>query len=452
MNIRIYFQRFTILTIFLFLLANFSLAQKNFPEPREESLLNNLKVLIWNQPNTKKVTVKIRVHSGSAFDPQDKMGAMYLLGQILFPEDGIRKFFEDELDGSLEVINTYDYIQINATAKSDEFVTLLETLAPAVSNPDIDKEKTALIKEIHLAKLKELEKDAGYIADQAIAERLLGDFPYGRPLLGTTESVNTIDFADLIFTEQRFFNADNATIAIIGDVKTDFAYRAARRLFGAWKKGDNKVPATFRIPEEPSEAPLIINVDGQNVIEDRYAINAKSRRDKDYFATEILTRILDERFKKHSKEKGLDQANVKNNSHLLRGHIVFVKKFNTGQIPDNKLESEANSTEKTSRPPQIITKLFTEAITAGEFNKAKNLFLAEINNKDTAEMFLDLDTFKLKSVKNEMEKINSVNLADVNRLAVALSKNKIANVSVSPVETEMIPDAVLKKDPDDPKK
>lgn len=442
---KIYFQRSAFLVFFLLLLTNLSFAQSiNFPEPRQDKLLNGLKVLVWNQPKTGRITVKIRVHSGSAFDPQDKMGTMVLLGRILFPEAGIKQFFEEDLEGNLEIINTYDYMQINATAKADEFVSLLETLAPAVSNPSIDKEKTAKVKAEHLEKLKELEKNPSYVADRAIAERLLGEFPYGRPIQGTTESVESIDFADLIFAEQRFFNADNATIAIIGDVNPDFAYKAARRLFGAWKKGDNKVPATFRLPDEPDEAPLIINVDEENVIENRYAVNAFARNNKDYSATEILTEILNERFKKASEKKGLKSVKVENISNLLRGYIVFTEKYNS--INQAVTESDAKSNVS-------ITKHFTEKISTEEFNRAKNKVSSKLSKMDAADFYLDLDSYKLDTPKKELKKIESVMLSDVEKVAVRLSKEKVADVLISSIEKEETPANPIKnKDPNDPRK
>ncbi len=442
---KIYFQRSAFLVLFVFLLTNLSFAQSiNFPEPRQDKLLNGLKVLVWNQPKTGRVTVKIRVHSGSAFDPQDKMGTMVLLGRILFPEAGIKQFFEEDLEGNLEIINTYDYMQINATAKADEFVSLLETLAPAISNPSIDKEKTAKVKAEHLGKLKELEKNPSYIADRAIAERLLGDFPYGRPIQGTTESVESIDFADLIFAEQRFLNADNATIAIIGDVNPDFAYKAARRLFGAWKKGDNKVPATFRLPDEPDEAPLIINVDEENVIENRYAVNAFARNNKDYYATEILTEILNERFKKASENKGLKSVKVENNSNLLRGYIVFTEKYNSANQAVTESDAKSNA---------FITNLFTEKISAEEFNRAKNKVSSKLSKMDAADFYLDLDSYKLDAPKKESKKIESVMLSDVEKVAVKLSKEKVADVLISSIEKEETTvNPIKNKDPNDPRK
>ena len=221
----------------------------NLTEPREEKLLNGTKLLVWNDPKADKVVVKIRIHSGSAFDPQGKEGTMQLLSDILFPNDSTREFFTDDLGGNLEVIMNYDYIQINASGTSDKFLTILETLAPAVTNPQINKETTEKVRAALLLKVKELEKNPSYVADQAVAKRLFGNFPYGRPQLGSAESVAKIDFADILLADQKFLTADNATIAISGNVKPDFALRATKRLFGGWLKADKKIPATFAQPE-----------------------------------------------------------------------------------------------------------------------------------------------------------------------------------------------------------
>ncbi len=98
-------------------------------------------------------------------------------------------FFEEDLGGSLEIINTHDYIQINATAEDEQILLLLQTMATALANPQIDKDTTGLVRAELIEKVGELEKDPEYIADQAIAERLYGDFPYGRPIYGTTETL-----------------------------------------------------------------------------------------------------------------------------------------------------------------------------------------------------------------------------------------------------------------------
>ena len=53
--------------------------------PQKEQLLNGLKVLMWPDSKADKVWVRIRIHAGSAFDPQGKEGVMQLLADNLFP-------------------------------------------------------------------------------------------------------------------------------------------------------------------------------------------------------------------------------------------------------------------------------------------------------------------------------------------------------------------------------
>src|SRR6187551_3705550 len=202
-----------VFTLVLFQVAAQFIIGQTGNRPKQEKLLNGLKVLMWNDPKADKVRVTLRIHSGSAFDPQGKEGVMKMLSENLFPNEAAREFFIEDLDGSLDVQTTYDYIQINASAKPESFLTMMETIATAVANPQIDKETTAKLRAALLARIYGLESDPGYVADRAAAARLFGTFPYGRPILGTTGSLQKIEFADLLDARQRFLTADNATVA-----------------------------------------------------------------------------------------------------------------------------------------------------------------------------------------------------------------------------------------------
>ncbi|MBA3352592.1 MAG: insulinase family protein, partial [Blastocatellia bacterium] len=263
MKFRSLFQKFSMLLLCLAMLAPVAFGQRPGSRvPREEKLLNGLKLLMWSDPSATDVKVSIRIHSGSAFDPQGKEGVMKLLAENVFPTADSRAYFSEDLGGSLEVISNYDFIQINATAKSSEFVTLLDTLAQAVAVPTIDKETTEALKKALAAKLMVLEKDPTYVAEQSVAKRLFGSFPYGRPQTGSVESIQRIDFADLLFAKDRFLSADNATVAIRGNFNSDLGFRAARRYFGAWLKSDKRVPSTFRQPDAPDTKPLELVISG----------------------------------------------------------------------------------------------------------------------------------------------------------------------------------------------
>ncbi len=416
MKFSIYLQKVTFFVLILFLCSAFSYAQQTNLQsaPKQEKLLNGLKLVLWSQPNAEKATVKLRIHSGSAFDPKDKEGVMALLADVLFPNEQAKEFFADDLGGRLEVISNYDYIQINAAGNSDQILTILETVATAVLNPTIDKETTAKVKNARLTLIKDSQKNPVFTADQAARARLFGSFPYGRAQDGTEESLARIDFADLLFAQERFLSADNATLAVTGNFKNDVIYRAVRRYFGSWRKNERKVPATFAAAETPDEKLFSINNEYAENAQMRYAIRGLARNDKDFYASQILTKILQNRLQNRMPAESGRDVFVRQEARLLPGAVIF----GFASQPANQ------------KPENIVSMILTNPVTSEEFSRAKSEFLAEFNRKDPAENWLDFDTYKLGSVKDETNKANNITIADVNRVAERFRKEPVITVSV----------------------
>ncbi len=243
-----------------------------------------------------------------------------------------------------------------------------------------------------------------YAADRAVARRLFGDFPYGRAQTGTVESLAKIDFADLLFAKQRFLTSDNATVAISGNVKPELALRAMRRYFGSWIKADKKVPATFRQPDAPDTTVLTNKSLDENRSELRIAFRGLARNDKDFWASNVLTNILR---KRHNGE-------VRQEPRLLPGMLLLsVSAMDIVTPQMNKV---------------MVDSYFSLPIKDVEFVAAKNELLDEINKKNVAEMWLDLDTYKLDSVKADLQTAQNTIVADVNRLVERFKKEPMVTV------------------------
>lgn len=402
--------------------AAFLPAQTTKPAPRQEKLLNGLKLYFLSDPQAADVRVKIRVHSGSAFDPQSKEGTMQMLADNIFPNEAAREFFTDDLGGSLEVITNYDYIQINAAAKPEEFLTMIETLANAVAKPVIDKEITAKLRAAQIEKVRRLEQNPVYVADQTVARRLFGAFPYGRAQFGTTESLQKIDFADLIFAKDRFFTADNATMIVTGNFKTDLALRAARRYFGAWAKSDGKIAPTFRQPDAPDAKILLSKMTADDSAQLRYAFRGLARNDADFYASAILTEILQTRI----QEKEGKNAVVQHDAHVLPG-IVLVKLSDSDATRVNLTGGEASFS---GNYKDFVAEMLKSEIKPAEFETARSVVLGELKKQDAADQWLDVDTYRLSSVKDELQKSSAVTLNDVQKIVERWKKEPVATAVV----------------------
>lgn len=417
------FTRFYNLAAFALVILTASpgvFAQSAAQQPRQERLLNGLKLLMWSDPSAPKVTVKIRIHAGSAFDPQGKEGVMRLLADNIFPTEAARDFFREDLEGSLEVTTNYDYIQIDATGKSDEFLNILSTLSAAVSNPVIDKPTTARLKEELLAKVKQMEGEPGYVADQAVAKRLFGTFPYGRPQNGTSESIGKIDFADLLDAKQRFLTADNATVAITGNYDKVLGYRAARRYFGPWLKSDRRIPSTFRQPDPPPTALLSVPSPKADVSEIRYAIRGTARSDKDFAASKVYAAIIESRLRSRVPSVNSDKVFARMTEHILPGVLTIGLSAFRNDSANGKVEAN-----------DLVIKALNDPITDAEFTTARNAFTAEWTKRDVIGMWLDIDTFKTGEPAAEQKLADEVTIAAVRAFADRVKSAPAASVLVN---------------------
>ncbi len=395
------------------------LAQGPLPQPKQEKLLNGLKVLMWPMPKADSVTVTVRVHSGTSFDPQGKEGVMRLLAENIFPEQAARDFFAEDLGGGLSIESNYDFIEIIATAKPEHFLTMLETLSAAIANPTIDRPTTAKLKAALIEELKLIENDPAYIADNAVAARLFGTFPYGRPKFGSTASVAKIDFADLLDAKQRFLTADNATVAVSGNFDRVLGFRAMRRYFGAWLKSDKRVPSTFRQPDPPPAAVLSIPSPKAGAHAVRFAIRGSARGDKQYAASRIYALILDARMKARVPAEHSADVFVRSESHILPGMIILGFDGQRNESPNANGKVEAN---------ELVAKVLSDPINEAEFQIARSLFREAWSKRSVTGLFLDSDTFKTASPETDAAAADTVTIDDVRNFAAAASKQPIAAV------------------------
>jgi hypothetical protein len=374
-------------------------------------LLNGLKVLVWSDPSNRTVDVSLRVHAGSAFDPQGKEGVMELLAASIFPNATAREFFAEELGGSLKVTTSYDYIEIDSSSTPEGFISQIETLAAAVSDPDVGRETTATLRSGLIERVKILNADPQYVADRAVARRLFGTHPYGRPTEGTVESLQRIDFTDLVFARDRFFRADNATLVIRGPVTFDRAYAAARRYFGSWLRSDKLVPSTFRQPDPPAAEIEMVSL-ASNRTEVRVAVRGAARNAAEHYAYATLAEVLRERA---ARTLG-NSAAVRYEPHVLPGTLVFAL-------------SAANEPTAAAKS---VDGLLSAPVSPAEFDAARSKVLAALASQPLPERWLDVETYQLGSLKADNDRSQAVTISEVQKALDSLRKESFARIVVHP--------------------
>ena len=385
-------------------------------EPETEQLLNGLRVLVWSQPGSPELLVKLRINSGAAFDLAGKSGQMALLGDLLFPDAATIDFFTEELGGKLNVSVNYDSLTITMVGKAAEFEQMISVLRNALLSTQFAPEVVTRIRDARIKTLRDVTISPAIVADRAISRRLFDDFPYGRLAGGTPEDLARVQRADLMLTHERFLNSNNATLAVVGGVTKARAIRTVRQLLGPWRKSESIVPTTFTQPKAPDARTLIVNVPGPTA-EIRLAARGLTRADSDYAASLVMARLAQQRWQAMAADLANQPLFVRSEGHVLPGMFVM---------------GAAVSPEKTADPVasarKVIESLITTPASAAELDRAKNEVLKEAvttasKSEDVPDPWLDADTYRLNAVQDQGALVRAVTTADIQRVAGRLFKD-----------------------------
>jgi zinc protease len=249
------------------------------------------------------------------------------------------------------------------------------------------------------------------LADRAIAARLFGDFPYGRPYSGTTESLERIERGDLMLARERFLNPNNATLVIVGGVERARASRALRQLLGGWRKSERVIPATFQQPAVPDARILLMNAPADQSAEVRLAVRGFARSDPDSQAASLLALVARKRWETLLPDLARNPVFVRHDAFVLPGMFVM------GATVDNLLAAKTLSTAQ-----EVVKSLTGQPVTEAELEAARSQAIAtlskQLSTKDgTADAWLDVDTYSAKPGDDQLLALAKISSSDLKRAA-----------------------------------
>ncbi len=401
-----------------FLASPFAAARAQSAAPaKEEKLLNGLRIVFVGRPGVPKVWMKLRVHSGAAFDLAGREGMTQLLSDALFPDPTTRQYITEELGGQLDVRTTYDAVDVAVSGDADKFDRLVELLRNAFLQMRLSPDEVKRLKDVRLKSARESESPS-VTADRAVAARLYGPHPYGRTITGTTVSLARLDRADLMLARERFHNPNNATLVVVGNIDRARAMRVFRQYLGAWRKGDSIAPATFRQPDAPDARALIIDTPGANEAEVRIALRGLARTERDRAAAALLAHVARERWQTALKDANATNVNAAHDAHALNGVFRL-----SASVPAGSARAAVESGRA------ILLSLAGSPVSAAELDKAKRDLTTATPVRTTpdqifADDWLDTTTFKFDAAEDTRTlAATPPTAADLQRVAARLFRD-----------------------------
>jgi len=146
-----------------------------------------------------------------------------------------------------EVSSEIEHAGLTTTVRglSKDCAAFLHLLAEMLQSPSIEASEFEKVRDEVLGRLRELEGEAGWAAQQALRQRF---HPTGQTSqsmsLGSAGNVESLSLADVRDFYQRCFRPQQLIVSIAGDVPPEEALTAAENAFGTWK-GEAGTAAPF---------------------------------------------------------------------------------------------------------------------------------------------------------------------------------------------------------------
>jgi zinc protease len=286
----------TILTVLLLLILLPGSAWARL-EISREVLPDGLTLLVAEKHNLPLVRVNVCVQAGTIVEPPEKAGLANLTASLLPEGTKSRTSVQiseaiDFMGASLASSGDNDFVTVTLSLLKKDIDQGFEILSDVLQNPAFIDEEVQKHKKRIVGMIQMSQEDPGYVADRAFEKALFGEaHPYGRPVIGTAESIQTLNRQDIADFYQRHYKPNHTIMAVVGDITMEEAKGLMNKYFSNWKAG------------EPQQNPALIeNKDQENraVKIDRDLKQATiilghsgiARDNPDYYAVSVMNYLL----------------------------------------------------------------------------------------------------------------------------------------------------------------
>ncbi len=264
---------------------------------KQRTLSNGLQILVVEDHTVPLVSYQTWVNAGSVDERFGLTGIAHLFEHLMFKGStrfGPRAFFNElEAKGAqVNAFTTRDYTVFHETFIPELLPKVIELEADRLSGLLLDDE--ILFTERHVVfeerKLRSENSPEGRM-QEALWELSYRVHPYRAPVIGYEEDLGRIRADDLRTFFSQYYQPQNVSIVVVGDVK-------AREVFSAISEAYGSIPKAVRperkVPKEPVQTEERRKILKDQVNSERISIAypSTSALEMDTYALDLLSQIL----------------------------------------------------------------------------------------------------------------------------------------------------------------
>src|SRR5881398_2722086 len=200
-------------------------------------LPGGLRVITEHLPAVRSAAFGIWAGVGSCDEDLAHAGATHYLEHLLFKGTRRRSALEisatlEAVGGDLNAFTGKEYTCYYARVLDADLPLAIDVLSDMVTNSliepkDVDAERGVILEEIAMN-----EDEPSDTVHEAFTAKLFGDTPLGRPILGTTDSINAITRDQIFEHYEARYTPEHLVVAAAGNLDHDTVVELVRQAFG----------------------------------------------------------------------------------------------------------------------------------------------------------------------------------------------------------------------------
>ncbi len=214
-------------------------------------LENGLTLLHRRVPDSGIIAMSWLSVPGASVDPGDKIGRTHLMMRLL--SKGTKSRSADQVSEDLEDIGaristsaSHEYVSAGLQCVRGDLSRAFEILSDVIINPTFPLEEIRLEKRRVLSEIRVRDDRPSGAAMKRLRRQLFEPGPYGRPVDGEPETIETLTQTDLVEAHREVLFPDQMIVSLVGDIPAEEAIRLVEERLGA-------LPASGRPDAEVSQ-------------------------------------------------------------------------------------------------------------------------------------------------------------------------------------------------------
>ena len=206
------------------------------------TLANGLRVASLDMPGLETAAVGLYVDTGSRFEPAPAHGVAHMLEHMVFKGTHRRsaRQIAEEIEAVGGILNAYtsrDQTTFYARILAQDMPLGVDLVSDLITEPALDEQEMNREREVVLQELSQARDTPDDIIFDDLQETAFANQPLGRSILGTEESIQSLQPADVRRWLDDHYRAGSMVLAAAGKVDHDTIVKLAEDRLGGLPAG-----------------------------------------------------------------------------------------------------------------------------------------------------------------------------------------------------------------------